>query len=200
MNRRCVVFFLFSIIGSMWCMHSYTIDILFCDLPVIKKLKRMRKNIEDILFTRYFSQNLHSIENQEEIFLFSHAYNGDSDELNNLIKKSADTEKLKKQCYIKIDNITGQHSVFGIVLIAPEHAVPFKDKKRCVQRLKALGFRPTEGDTKLAFLEWWERVPFNKMLFLYHAAIKDETNFAVLPRELIQLIALAMAQSEESLV
>jgi hypothetical protein len=76
------------------------------------------------------------------------------------------------ELYIKLycgEQIEGS-TALGITTMA--HSVPFLEKKEFIQTLLQHGFRPTEKDKELAFLEKWERSS-NKMVLLHYAARKN---------------------------
>lgn len=81
-------------------------------------------------------------------------------------------------------------SAFGITAIA--HSLPVPEKRYVIQELFTHNFIPTPRDRELAFLEWWERLPVNKLTLLHYAATHNSATIPTLPRDLILFIAQLM--------
>jgi hypothetical protein len=78
-------------------------------------------------------------------------------------------------------------SAFGITTIA--HSLPVLEKRYIIQELCTLNFTPTPRDKELAFLEWWKRIPTDKLTLLYYASTRNLGVVPRLPQDLIVFIA-----------
>jgi len=88
--------------------------------------------------------------------------------------------------------------IYGSRIIDEE--ILFDGKKERIKAFLNIGFKVHQEEKDLAYLEWWERIPFDNMILLYCAAIKDQTIFSNLPHDVIKSIALSMAYATESLL
>ena len=91
-----------------------------------------------------------------------------------------------------------EYSTLGVVTMS--YYLSFQQKNSVVQKLLKLEFIPTLKDKELAFLERWERVPFNKMaLVRYVVAHSLGIAPEQFPQDLVNLIASFMFETEKSL-
>lgn len=89
-------------------------------------------------------------------------------------------------CYNPKRHIHG-YSALGITILSPH--ISFQEKSEIIQIMYPFGFTPTSNDTELAFLEWWERIPFDKIMLLYCAIRKNpESILCTLPDDLFMFL------------
>lgn len=80
-----------------------------------------------------------------------------------------------------------EYSALGVTTMLPN--LSLQEKRNLIQKLIPLHFTPTPEDKELAFLEWWERTPFNKGILLQ----------LTLPHDLLIYIATFIIDLEKPL-
>jgi hypothetical protein len=124
------------------------------------------------------------------------AYKHDYNTLVSLIKNNEDL----LQVALTIPDSTARYSAFSLAMTTNEKK-SFKENHTFIQQLHDLGYKPNANDKKIAFLEWWLRIPFDQMILLYYANKKETaTLIATLPHEIVLLIAQFMFATEKSLL
>jgi hypothetical protein len=162
----------------------------------IEDLKNQRNQIT-CLMEKTTTTNF---DKQEGIRSFSCAYNHDYNTLTSLIKNNKHLLQVRYEILDRFKGHTVTYSAFGIAM-ATNQKRSFKENHIFIQQLYDLGYKPNANDKKIAFLEWWLRIPFDHMILLYYANKKETaTLIATLPHEIVLLIAQFMFATEKSLL
>lgn len=148
---------------------------LSCNEPIfIKKLKHKRNSLKN------------ELEIEKEHFFM---WNPIDDQFESVYKaKNSATLSKIIPLYSPSMRVKG-YSGLGIITISPNISV--QEKRDIIQELFTQGFTPTPKDKKLAFLELWERIPFDKIMLLLCASRKNpDSIFSTLPRDLFMFLII----------